>query len=223
MACRKCDAMKKTVTHIMIACSIFLCCGCAKEENVIGDFKETSQYINVEKQTETYSDNPVEEADSTLTEENMVDGKEESEEDNTVNEKPVVDIDSAVQIEQNDNENSAESISDELVMSLNSSEVDQNSLSNVTVTITNNSELDIISGDEYTLQKYVGAEWESIPLALAWNDLGISIASGQSYDFVYNLSNVYTFENDMTYRIIKKVYMNQIEYILYVDFAVKQS
>lgn len=223
MACRKCDAMKKTVTYIMIVCSIFLCCGCAKEENVIGDFKETSQYINVEKQTETYSDNPVEEADSTLTEENMVDGKEESEEDNTVNEKPVVDIDSAVQIEQNDNENSAESISDELVMSLNSSEVDQNSLSNVTVTITNNSELDIISGDEYTLQKYVGAEWESIPLALAWNDLGISIASGQSYDFVYNLSNVYTFENDMTYRIIKKVYMNQIEYILYVDFAVKQS
>ena len=140
----------------------------------------------------------------------------DNEEKRIIDNIPTIDINSKNQINaQKPNEN-VSNLKMELSMTATA-----NFPGDIIVIITNNSEKKIITGEEYQLQKWNGKSWVDIPLFLVFSDIGIDIAPGKSHEFRYSIGNLVSLETDITYRIVKKAYVNQSEVILTASFKIK--
>lgn len=129
---------------------------------------------------------------------------------------PSVDIDSASQINSQRSKEHITSLKDQISMS-----AVMDSSGNLNVTIINNSDTIITFGNEYQLQKLEDNSWKDIPLSIVFTDIGIEVASGESYDFQYPIGTLTALESNTIYRIIKNVYINQSNFELTASFEVK--
>lgn len=235
--------MKKRIEYILwLTCYIMLCGGCAREDE-IEKAKDIFQGMSTVSQSETSPISTEYESETNeIIEDDTVDEMQKGNEENygreeewmnsnefeqeggdeTERKYPIADTDSANQIAQSNSEDVIEDISDKVEIQLNTADIDKDYLNNVTVTIINNSDYDIVSSEKFTLQKRVTDGWEQIPLSLVWNDLGITIMHGQSYDFTYDLNSMNIVEENTMYRIVKNINVNQKEYELYAEFIIKE-
>lgn len=205
--------MKKKIIFMLILSAMFVC-SCTNQKN--DENREISSEIELGSTEQNLNQSNISELVIISVEPTQIIENE----DINMGEKPVEDIDSATQIEQQKEQSNTEDISNELEISLANSNIEAKLLENLSVIVRNNSIYDIIAGEEYLLKKLNGNQWVDIPINIAWNDLGITIKAGSNYEFNYNLNLAGTFEKDVKYRISKKVYMNQKEYILSTDFTV---
>ncbi len=189
--------MKEYRILIFILLSICLLCACSSNKS-----KELPITFN----------------ETIVSEENTTDMKSKgNEEKRIIDNIPIIDTNSKNQM---NTQKVDENISNFLKMKI-SMKATANFPGNIIVIITNHSEKTIITGEEYQLQKWNGELWSDIPLSLVFSDIGIEITPGKSHEFRYSIENLVSLEKDTTYRIVKKVYVNQSEITLTTAFEIK--
>lgn len=85
---------------------------------------------------------------------------------------------------------------------------------NVELTISNQSSVEVEMGEAFSLQVSQGEGWAEVPMSLAYTDLMMVLAPGESRTFCYQIGSAVTLQPELTYQITKTAAAGQTEVTL---------